>query len=105
MANESMKTGADLLIDALQKNGLQNIYGVVGIPVTDFARLAQLRGMKYFGFRREDAAVDAAAAAGYLTQKPGVALTVSAPGFLSRSVRPPTESIGRRIWDWQLPEP
>ncbi|WP_347980761.1 oxalyl-CoA decarboxylase [Limosilactobacillus allomucosae] len=83
MANESMKTGADLLIDALQKNGLKNIYGVVGIPVTDFARLAQLRGMKYFGFRREDAAVDAAAAAGYLTQKPGVALTVSAPGFLN----------------------
>ena len=64
MANESMKTGADLLIDALQKNGLNNIYGVVGIPVTDFARLAQLRGMKFFGFRREDAAVDAAAAAG-----------------------------------------
>lgn len=83
MANESMKTGADLLIDALQKNGLNNIYGVVGIPVTDFARLAQLRGMKFFGFRREDAAVDAAAASGYLTQKPGVALTVSAPGFLN----------------------
>lgn len=83
MANESMKTGADPLIDALQKNGLNNIYGVVGIPVTDFARLAQLRGMKFFGFRREDAAVDAAAAAGYLTQKPGVALTVSAPGFLN----------------------
>lgn len=83
MANESMKTGADLLIDALQKNGLNNIYGVVGIPVTDLARLAQLRGMKFFGFRREDAAVDAAAAAGYLTQKPGVALTVSAPGFLN----------------------
>lgn len=83
MANESMKTGADLLIDALQKNGLNNIYGVVGIPVTDFARLAQLRGMKFFGFRREDAAVDAAAAAGYLTKKPGVALTVSAPGFLN----------------------
>lgn len=83
MANESMKTGADLLIDALQKNGLNNIYGVVGIPVTDFARLAQLRGMKFFGFRREDAAVDAAAAACYLTQKPGVALTVSAPGFLN----------------------
>lgn len=83
MANESMKTGADLLIDALQKNGLNNIYGVVGIPVTDFARLAQLRGMKFFGFRREDAAVDAAAAAGYLTQKPGVALTVSAPDFLN----------------------
>lgn len=38
--------------------------------------------MKYYGCSREDAAVDAAAA-GYLTGKPGVALTVSAPGFLN----------------------
>ncbi len=38
--------------------------------------------MKYYVFSREDAAVDAAAA-GYLTGKPGVALTVSAPGFLN----------------------
>ncbi len=83
MAENEMKSGAELLIDALQTNGLENMYGLVGIPVTDFARLAQLKGMKYFGFRREDAAVDAAAIAGYLTQKPGVALTVSAPGFLN----------------------
>lgn len=76
-------TGAALLIDALQANGLNNMYGVVGIPVTDFARLAQLRGMKYYGFRREDSAVDAAAGAGFITGKPGVALTVSAPGFLN----------------------
>ncbi len=53
-----IKTGADLLIQALQENGINKMYGVVGIPVTDFARLAQLRGMKYYGFRREDAAVD-----------------------------------------------
>ena len=72
-------TGAALLIDALQANGLNNMYGVVGIPVTDFARLAELKGMKFYGFRREDAAVDAAAAAGFLTGKPGVA----APGFLN----------------------
>lgn len=39
------------------------MYSVVGIPVTDFARLAELKGMKFYGFRREDAAVDAAAAA------------------------------------------
>lgn len=76
-------TGAALLIDALQANGLNNMYGVVGIPVTDFARLAELKGMKFYEFRREDAAVDAAAAAGFLTGKPGVALTVSAPGFLN----------------------
>lgn len=59
-------TGAALLIDALQANGLNNMYGVVGIPVTDFARLAELKGMKFYKFRREDAAVDAAAAAGFL---------------------------------------
>ncbi|MCT3608947.1 oxalyl-CoA decarboxylase [Lactobacillus acidophilus] len=76
-------TGAALLIDALQANGLNNMYGVVGIPVTDFARLAQLKGMKYYGFRREDSAVDAAAGAGFITGKPGVALTVSAPSFLN----------------------
>ena len=76
-------TGAALLIDALQANGLNNMYGVVGIPVIDFARLAQLKGMKYYGFRREDSAVDAAAGAGFITGKPGVALTVSAPGFLN----------------------
>ncbi len=76
-------TGAALLIDALQANGLNNMYGVVGIPVTDFARLAELKGMKFYEFRREDAAVDAAAAAGFLTSKPSVALTVSAPGFLN----------------------
>ena len=28
-------TGAELLIEALKKNDLKNVYGVVGIPVTD----------------------------------------------------------------------
>lgn len=83
MTQDVSLTGAALLIDALQANGLNNMYGVVGIPVTDFARLTELKGMKFYGFRREDAAVDAAAAAGFLTGKPGVALTVSAPGFLN----------------------
>lgn len=82
MADEQM-TGAGLLIDALKKNGLKNMYGVVGIPVTDLARMAQRNGMRYFGFRREDSAVNAAAAVGFLTGKPGIALTVSAPGFLN----------------------
>lgn len=76
-------TGAELLIDALKKNDLKNVYGVVGIPVTDLARMMQRSGMRYFGFRREDSAVNAAAASGFLTGKPGLALTVSAPGFLN----------------------
>lgn len=60
MTQDVSLTGAALLIDALQANGLNNMYGVVGIPVTDFARLAELKRMKFYEFRREDVAVDAA---------------------------------------------
>ena len=38
------------------------------------------------GFRHEQSAGNAAAIAGYLTQKPGICLTVSAPGFLNGMV-------------------
>ena len=75
--------GFHILVDALRLNGVQTIYGVVGIPVTDLARIAQASGIRYIGFRREDSAGNAAAAAGYLTRRPGICLTVSAPGFLN----------------------
>lgn len=75
--------GFHLLVDALKLNGVQTIYGVVGIPVTDLARIAQASGIRYIGFRREDSAGNAAAAAGFLTRRPGICLTVSAPGFLN----------------------
>jgi oxalyl-CoA decarboxylase len=64
-------------------NDVQTIYGVVGIPITDLARVAQASGIRYIGFRHESDAGHAAAAAGFLTKKPGVFLTVSAPGFLN----------------------
>ena len=68
MVGDSLnKTGANLLIKALQENNINRMYGIVGIPVTDLARLAELRGMKYYGFHREDSAVNVAAATGYLT--------------------------------------
>ena len=75
--------GFHLLIDALRANGLNTIYGVPGIPITDFGRLAQASGMRVLSFRHEQHAGNAAAVAGYLTQKPGLCLTVSAPGFLN----------------------
>jgi oxalyl-CoA decarboxylase len=75
--------GFDLLVDALRVNGIENIYGVVGIPITDVARVAQAKGLRYIGFRHEQSAGHAAAAAGFLTQRPGICLTVSAPGFLN----------------------
>lgn len=79
----ALTDGIHLVVDALKLNGVENIYGVVGIPITDLARLAQASGIRYIGFRHESDAAHAAAAAGFLTQRPGICLTVSAPGFLN----------------------
>jgi oxalyl-CoA decarboxylase len=78
-----MTDGFHLVIDALKHNDIDTIFGLVGIPITDLARLAQAEGMRFIGFRHEQNAGNAAAVAGYMTQKPGVCLTVSAPGFLN----------------------
>ena len=75
--------GFHLVIDALKLNGIENIYHVPGIPVTDLGRMMQAEGLRVISFRHESNAGNAAAIAGYLTKKPGVCLTVSAPGFLN----------------------
>ncbi|OBK17394.1 oxalyl-CoA decarboxylase [Mycobacterium asiaticum] len=79
----SLTDGFQLVVDALQANGVDTIYGVVGIPITDLARTAQAAGIRYIGFRHEGSAGNAAAAAGFLSQRPGVCLTTSGPGFLN----------------------
>lgn len=75
--------GFHLVVDALKANGVETIYGIVGIPITDLARVAQASGIRYIGFRQETSAGNAAAAAGFLTRRPGVCLTTSGPGFLN----------------------
>ncbi|CAG4911580.1 oxalyl-CoA decarboxylase [Paraburkholderia saeva] len=75
--------GFHIVIDALKANDIDTIFGLVGIPITDLARLAQAEGMRFIGFRHEQHAGNAAAIAGYMTKKPGICLTVSAPGFLN----------------------
>ncbi|HEX4290151.1 MAG TPA: oxalyl-CoA decarboxylase, partial [Trebonia sp.] len=79
----ALTDGIHLVVDALKLNEVKTIYGVVGIPVTDLARIAQAEGIRFIGFRHESNAAHAAAAAGFLTGKPGICLTVSAPGFLN----------------------
>jgi oxalyl-CoA decarboxylase len=79
----ALTDGFHLVIDALKLNGIDTIYGVPGIPITDLCRLAQAEGIRFIGFRHEQSAGNAAAIAGYLTKKPGICLTVSAPGFLN----------------------
>ena len=79
----ALTDGFHLFIDALKLNDINTIYGVPGIPITDLGRFAQAAGMRVLSFRHEQNAGYAAAIAGYLTQKPGICLTVSAPGFLN----------------------
>jgi oxalyl-CoA decarboxylase len=82
-AERELTDGFNLMIDALKLNGLTTIYGVPGIPITDFGRMAQAAGIRVISFRHEQNAGNAASIAGFLTKKPGVCLTVSAPGFLN----------------------
>ena len=82
-APQELTDGFHLVIDALKLNGINTIYGVPGIPITDLGRMAQAAGMRVISFRHEQNAGNAAAIAGFLTKKPGICLTVSAPGFLN----------------------
>lgn len=82
-APPALTDGFQLVIDALKLNGIENLYVVPGIPISDLLRMAQGEGMRVISFRHEQNAGNAAAIAGFLTKKPGVCMTVSAPGFLN----------------------
>jgi len=75
--------GFHMVIDALKLNGIDTIFGLPGIPITDLTRKAQAAGMRVIAFRHEQNAGYAASITGFLTKKPGICLTVSAPGFLN----------------------
>ena len=79
----ALTDGFHLLIDALKLNDINTIYNVPGIPITDLGRYMQAAGMRVLSFRHEQNAGYAAAISGFLTKKPGICLTVSAPGFLN----------------------
>ncbi|XP_066029226.1 2-hydroxyacyl-CoA lyase 1 isoform X1 [Pocillopora verrucosa] len=80
--NGESLSGASLLASALKIQGVEYMFGVVGIPVIEIAGAAQAEGIKYIGMRNEQAACYAASAVGYLTGRPGVCLVVSGPGLL-----------------------
>ncbi len=76
-------TGMYILAESLRRLGLMDVYGLVGIPVTEAAFAMQKLGINYYGFRFEQQAGMAAATHGFLTKKPGVLLTVSSLGFMN----------------------
>lgn len=75
-------TGAKIIAQNLQDIGVSVIFGIVGIPIVEIAEEAINLGIRFIGFRNEQAASYAASAYGYLTGRPGVCLVVGGPGVL-----------------------
>jgi 2-hydroxyacyl-CoA lyase 1 len=73
--------GGTIIARSLKMHGVQYAFGIVGFPVHPIAQAIQREGMKFVGMRHEQSASYAAGAIGYLTGKPGVAVTVSGPGM------------------------
>jgi 2-hydroxyacyl-CoA lyase 1 len=79
---EPPQTGANVIARTLKDLGVTVVFGIVGVPVSEIAERAIDTGIKFIGFRNEQAASYAATAYGYLTGKPGVCLVVGGPGVL-----------------------
>ena len=75
-------TGAQIIARSLRDLGVTALFGIVGIPVVEIAEEAINLGIRFIGFRNEQAAGYAATAYGYLTGRPGVCLVVGGPGVL-----------------------
>jgi oxalyl-CoA decarboxylase len=82
-AGQETIDGFHLVIEALKLNGIDTIFALPGIPITDLTRKLQGAGLRVISFRHEQNAGYAASIAGFMTGKPGICLTVSAPGFLN----------------------
>ena len=54
LPGEALTDGFHLVVDALKANDVDTIYGLVGIPITDLARIAQASGIRYIGFPARD---------------------------------------------------
>ncbi|WP_286138520.1 oxalyl-CoA decarboxylase [Duncaniella freteri] len=76
-------TGMYILARALKNVGIETVYGLVGIPITEAAYMIQGQGIRFVGFRHEQQAGMAAATDGFLTKNPGVLMTVSSLGFMN----------------------
>lgn len=76
-------TGMYVLARSIKAIGIDKMYGLVGIPITEAGYLVQEQGVKFVSFRFEQQAGMAASAHGYLTKTPGTFMTVSSLGFLN----------------------
>jgi 2-hydroxyacyl-CoA lyase 1 len=55
--NEEKLDGASIIAKSLKDQGVQYMFGVVGIPVIEVAMRAQEHGIKYIGMRNEQSVI------------------------------------------------
>eukprot|EP00731_Ephydatia_muelleri_P013659 Em0007g969a len=77
-----MMDGASLVANAIERQGIQYAFGVVGIPIMEIAVAMQGVGIRYIGMRNEQSASYAASAIGYMTGRPAICLVVPGPGLI-----------------------
>ncbi|XP_053373644.1 2-hydroxyacyl-CoA lyase 1-like [Mercenaria mercenaria] len=82
MADDSRVEGCAVLAKSLKDQGVEYVFGIVGIPVIEVAMACQKEGIKFIAMRNEQAASYAASAIGYMTGKPAGCLVVSGPGLV-----------------------
>jgi acetolactate synthase-1/2/3 large subunit len=78
-----MLKGSDLLVAALENEGVDRIFGIPGEENLDFVESLRKSSIELVLTRHEQAAAFMAATYGRLTGKPGVCLTTLGPGALN----------------------
>ena len=73
--------GATLVARCLKQQGIDELFGVVGVPVTGIAVAAPGEGIRYIGMRHEQAAGYAAQTMSYLKGHISACIVVSGPGM------------------------
>ncbi len=83
-----MATGGQVVVDALRRQGVRQVFGVPGesfLPILD-ALADTVGGVDFVSCRYEGGAVFMAEALGKLTARPGVALVTRGPGACNGSI-------------------
>ncbi len=75
-----VRPGSQILIEALERNGVEHIFGYPGGTIMPVYDALVASGIRHFLCRHEQGAALAADAYGRVTRKPGVCMATSGPG-------------------------
>jgi acetolactate synthase I/II/III large subunit len=89
-----MTKGSDLLVAALENEGVERVFGVPGEENLDVVESLRTSSIKLIVTRHEQAAAFMAATYGRLTGKPGVCMTTLGPGALNLTTGAAYASLG-----------